>query len=105
LSNHEEGKTVWQQVPSPQQSALGMDCLVWVCSTVLKYLLIRNDNVNVFQEKTTELSITCRIDAGDFGIQARKMVWDTLQEEKLPPLIELAISNLIISNRTQVLST
>jgi hypothetical protein len=103
--NHEEGKTVWQQVPSPQQSTLGMDCLVWVCSTVLKYLLIRKDNVDVFQEKTTELSITCRIDAGDFGIQARKMVWDTLQEEKLPPLNELTISNLIISNRTQVLST
>ena len=105
LWNHEEGKTIWQQVPTPEQSARGMDCLVWVCSTVLKYLLIRKDNVDVFQDKTTELSITCSIDVGDFAIQARRMVWDTLQEKKLHPLNALTISNLIISNGTQVLST
>jgi len=81
----------------------GMDCAVWVCGTILKYLLIRKANVDAFQSTDTALSIVCRMDLREYGIATWRMVWDTLESRALPRIAELPASRLEIYSHTNVL--
>jgi len=80
-----------------------MECAVWVCGTILKYLLIRKANVDALQSTDTALSIVCCMDMREYGIAARRMVWDTLQSRAHPRIAELPVSRLEIYNHTNVL--
>jgi hypothetical protein len=92
-------KTTWQNVQMPKQSAGGMDCGLWTCATLLRYLLFRTSQpeTSVLHDPATHITMTTAVDVDYFGREARKMVHKTIKASELPPTAEALVMQLNVS--------
>jgi hypothetical protein len=92
-------KTTWQNVEMPMQSASGMDCGLWACATLLRYLLFWTPQrgMSGFQDPARHITVTTAVDVGYFGREARRMVFETVKGAKLSPSAEDIVMQLKVT--------
>jgi hypothetical protein len=83
----------------PMQSAGGMDCGLWACATLLRYLLFwtSQQETSVLQDPAMRITLTTTVDVGYFGREARKMVYKTVKDAKLSPNAEELVMQLKVT--------